>query len=72
MSIARRVTLALSTAATTLSLFAGAAMAEEDYKNCIRIFYETFNQNGSRPHSALSGRTPEEVHPDFDGIRLAA
>lgn len=28
--------------------------------------------NGSRPHSALGGRTPEEVHQGFDGIKLAA
>ncbi|GGO30352.1 hypothetical protein GCM10010991_15140 [Gemmobacter aquaticus] len=45
MSITRRATLALATAATTLSLFAGAAMAQDDYKEKIRIFYETFNQN---------------------------
>lgn len=45
MSITRRATLALATAATTLSLFAGAAMAQDDYKERIRIFYETFNQN---------------------------
>jgi predicted ester cyclase len=37
--------LALATAATTLSLFAGAAMAEDDYKDRIRIFYDTFNTN---------------------------
>ena len=45
MSITRRATLALATAAATLSLFAGAAMAQEEYKEKIRIFYETFNQN---------------------------
>lgn len=45
MSITRRATLALATAATTLLLFAGAAMAQDDYKEKIRIFYETFNQN---------------------------
>jgi steroid delta-isomerase-like uncharacterized protein len=45
MSITRRATLALATAATTLSLFAGAAMAQDNYKEKIRIFYETFNQN---------------------------
>lgn len=28
--------------------------------------------NGSRPHSALGGHTPEEVHQGPDGIRLAA
>ena len=27
---------------------------------------------GSRPHSALGGRTPQEVHQGFDGMRLAA
>ena len=43
MSITRRATLALATAATTLSLFTGAAMAQDDYKERIRIFYETFN-----------------------------
>lgn len=31
MSITRRATLALATAATTLSLFTGAAMAQDDY-----------------------------------------
>lgn len=45
MSITRRALLALATASTALSLFAGAAMAQEDYKQKIRIFYETFNQN---------------------------
>jgi len=45
MSITRRATLALATAATSLTLFAGAAMAEDDYKDRIRIFYETFNHN---------------------------
>lgn len=45
MSLTRRATLALATAATTLSLFAGPAMAQDDYKEKIRIFYETFNQN---------------------------
>lgn len=45
MSITRRATLALATAATTLSLFAGAASAQDDYAERIRIFYETFNQN---------------------------
>jgi len=40
MSITRRATLALAlaTAATTLSLFAGAAIAQQDYKERIRIF----------------------------------
>jgi putative transposase len=28
--------------------------------------------NGSRPHSALGGRTPEEAHVACDGTRLAA
>jgi putative transposase len=28
--------------------------------------------NGSRPHSALGGRTPEEAHMTCDGTRLAA
>lgn len=28
--------------------------------------------NGSRPHSALGGRTPEEVHQGLGGIRLVA
>jgi putative transposase len=28
--------------------------------------------NGSRPHSALGGRTPEEAHVVCDGTRLAA
>lgn len=45
MSITRRATLALATAATAMSLFAGTAFAQEDYKEKIRIFYETFNQN---------------------------
>lgn len=45
MSITHRAVLALATASTALSLFAGAAMAQEDYKQKIRIFYETFNQN---------------------------
>ncbi len=45
MSITRRATLALATAATSLSLFTGAAMAQDDYKDRIRIFYGTFNQN---------------------------
>lgn len=45
MSITRRATFALATAATSLSLFAGAAMAQDDYKERIRIFYETFNQS---------------------------
>ena len=45
MSITRRATLALATAATGLSLFAGAAMAQDVYKERIRIFYETFNKN---------------------------
>ncbi|MFM7446454.1 MAG: ester cyclase [Tabrizicola sp.] len=44
MSITRRATLALVTA-TTLSLSAGAAMAQDDYKERIRIFYDTFNTN---------------------------
>lgn len=44
MFITRRATLALA-AATSLSLFAGAAMAQDDYKEKIKIFYETFNQN---------------------------
>lgn len=43
MSITRRAALAFATAATTVSLFAGTAMAQEDYKEKIRIFYETFN-----------------------------
>ncbi len=43
MSITRRATLALATAATTLSLFTVAAMAQDEYKERIRIFYETFN-----------------------------
>jgi len=45
MSITRRTILALGTAATAISLFAGTAFAQEDYKEKIRIFYETFNQN---------------------------
>jgi steroid delta-isomerase-like uncharacterized protein len=45
MSITRRAALAFATAATTVSLFAGTAMAQEDYKEKIRIFYETFNTN---------------------------
>jgi predicted ester cyclase len=45
MSITRRATLALATAVTALSLFAGAATAQEHYKEKIRIFYETFNTN---------------------------
>jgi len=45
MSITRRATLALATAAASLPLFAGIAMAQDDYKERIRIFYETFNQN---------------------------
>ena len=28
--------------------------------------------NGSRPHSALEGKTPEEVHTACDGRTLAA
>ena len=28
--------------------------------------------NGSRPHSALEGKTPEEVHTACDGMALAA
>lgn len=39
MSITRRATLALATAATSLTFFAGAAMAQDDYKERIRIFY---------------------------------
>lgn len=45
MSITRRASLALATAATAMSLFAGTAFAQENYKEKIRIFYETFNQN---------------------------
>jgi steroid delta-isomerase-like uncharacterized protein len=44
MSITRRATLALAIAAATLSLSAGAAMAQDNYKEKIRIFYETFNK----------------------------
>ena len=40
MSITRRSALAL---ATVFSLFAEAAMAQDDYKERIRLFYETFN-----------------------------
>jgi len=43
MSITRRATMALA-AAATLSLFSGAAMAQDNYKEKIRIFYETFNK----------------------------
>jgi putative transposase len=28
--------------------------------------------NGSRPHTALGGRTPAEVHTTADGLELAA
>ncbi|MCF1710283.1 ester cyclase [Tabrizicola sp. J26] len=45
MSINRRAILAFASAATVFSLFAGAAMAEPDYKDKIRIFYDTFNKN---------------------------
>lgn len=45
MSITRRASLALITSAVTLPMFVGAAVAQEDYKKKIRIFYETFNQN---------------------------
>lgn len=45
MSITRRATLALITSAVSLPLFVGTATAQEDYKEKIRIFYETFNQN---------------------------
>ncbi len=45
MSMTRRAALAIATAATTLTLFTGAALAQGDYKERIRIFYETFNKN---------------------------
>ncbi len=45
MSITRRALLALATASTALSLFAGTAFAQDNYKEKIRIFYDTFNTN---------------------------
>jgi len=45
MTITRRATLALAAAATAVTMMTGAAMAQDNYKEKIRIFYETFNKN---------------------------
>lgn len=43
MSINRRAAMALTAAATAVAMMTGAATARENYKEKIRIFYETFN-----------------------------
>ncbi len=45
MTITRRTTVALAAATTVFTMMTGAAKAQDNYKEKIRIFYETFNKN---------------------------
>ena len=45
MTIARRATMAFAAAATAITMMTGAALAQDNYKEKIRIFYDTFNKN---------------------------
>jgi predicted ester cyclase len=45
MTLTRRATMALAAAATAVTMMTGAAMAQDNYKEKIRIFYDTFNKN---------------------------
>ncbi|MDO6965892.1 ester cyclase [Rhizobium alvei] len=44
-NLTRRATLTFAAVTTAISLFAGSAFAETDYKTKIQLFYDTFRKN---------------------------